>query len=262
MQEIQCVAHENYNGAVCRVFLDGEDFYMTYTDVGKAIGFEVPYLTVLKICEKHKAVFRGLCFKRDVSKWTNADSAEMLLSSEGIIELCVLADRPEADDFVDFLWRMMEKTKKIMEAIGQDDDEFDDDDDDDCGCDANCCQIGFGFCDGNCPQPFDLDSLCDEYDDDDDDELDNALDDDDDLDDDVDTAIRNMIRESNGIRAHAARADYKKAELLIQMANSNRVSYEQGKLLIDLALAECFGGKMPDSLKDKWTQVKDFDFEW
>lgn len=105
----------SFNGIPCDFYdsLQQEEIYMTRQQIGTALGYDNPMIAIAKIHDRHKerldkfSVLTKLGNTRDGKFYDT-----YVYSAKGVYEICRWSRQPKADDFMDFVWDVVETIRK------------------------------------------------------------------------------------------------------------------------------------------------------
>jgi prophage antirepressor-like protein len=111
MEALQLARQENFNGVTCDFYNRGNEFFMTRNQIGTALKYDDPIKEIDKIHSRHKE--RLDKFSTTVTLGVVEGSREvtrerLLYSQKGIFEICRWSKQPKADEFMDWVWDVIE----------------------------------------------------------------------------------------------------------------------------------------------------------
>lgn len=108
MDELTLVKSENFGELQCDIYQGDDDFYMTREQIGSALGYADPRIAISKLHDRHK---ERLDRFSTVTKLVTVDGKERevnLYNRKGIMEICRWSGQPKADEFMDWVWDVMD----------------------------------------------------------------------------------------------------------------------------------------------------------
>lgn len=103
MSEFRMIKSETFGTVQCDIYGNGEDFYMTREQVGQALEYGNPRISIANIHERHKD--RLDKYSGVINLITPGGRQETTVyNRKGIMEICRWSQQPKADEFMDFVW--------------------------------------------------------------------------------------------------------------------------------------------------------------
>lgn len=107
----------SFNGIPCDFYdsLQQEEIYMTRDQIGTALGYSDPSAAVAYLHKRHKArldKFSTTVKLTGVEGGRNVTREMLVYSPKGVYEICRWSRQPKADDFMDFVWNVVEGIRK------------------------------------------------------------------------------------------------------------------------------------------------------
>jgi len=118
MNNLQLMATENFNGLSCDFYNHDDQILMTRNQIGTALGYIDPSKAIKDIHIRHKDrldKFSRMAQLAPTSKIAKIDppsgglQTTYLYSQRGVFEICRWSRQPKADEFMDWVWDIIEK---------------------------------------------------------------------------------------------------------------------------------------------------------
>ena len=107
MNELTLVKSENFGELQCDIYQGDDDFYMTREQVGTALGYSQPRESIKTLHSRHAE--RLDRFSLGYQFDTPAGPRETVIyNRKGIMEICRWSGQPKADEFMDWVWDVMD----------------------------------------------------------------------------------------------------------------------------------------------------------
>lgn len=113
MKSLQLIKSEPFFGVQCDFYQDGrQDIVVTREQIGQALGYENPMIAIAKIHDRHKDRLDKFSV---LTKLGNAHDGKTyktyVYSALGVYEICRWSRQARADDFMDWVWSVIEKLR-------------------------------------------------------------------------------------------------------------------------------------------------------
>lgn len=118
MNNLKLITTENFGDLQCNFYRNmNDDILLTRKQIGSALGYANPSKAIRKIHLKHKDRLEPLCLRIKLEGCTQiganlskSDEQERVYYTErGIMELCRWSRQPLANQFMDWVWDIVEK---------------------------------------------------------------------------------------------------------------------------------------------------------
>jgi len=125
MNELQLVKSKDFGEVQCDFYQQGSEYFMTRDQIGTALEYCEPRKQIQKIHERHAERLDPFS---SVVKLTTLDGKVrevMVYSRKGIMEICRWSKQPKANEFMDFVWEVMDnlmssKARVVMNGTSED----------------------------------------------------------------------------------------------------------------------------------------------
>ncbi|MCD2345769.1 primase-like DNA-binding domain-containing protein [Clostridium guangxiense] len=108
MKDLVLIKSQNFNSTLCDFYQNSnKEIFMTREQIGKALQYSEPMKQIAKIHERHKERLDKFSFV----KMTNGRNV-YFYSMKGVYEIYRWSRQPIADEFIDFVWNVMEEIRK------------------------------------------------------------------------------------------------------------------------------------------------------
>lgn len=119
----------NFNGVACDFYdsLQREEIFMTRQQIGQALGYDNPNKAVDNIHQRHKDrldKFSTTLTLGVVEGGRTVNRDTTVYEPKGVYEICRWSRQPKADDFMDFVWNVVETVRKNRQATALTNDEI------------------------------------------------------------------------------------------------------------------------------------------
>ena len=108
MDEPKLLIIKAFEGLQCDIYKDEEDFYMTREQIGTALGYANPRIAISNIHDRHKERMDKFSTVFKLSTVDGKARDVTLYSRKGIMEICRRSNQPKANDFIDWVWDVMD----------------------------------------------------------------------------------------------------------------------------------------------------------
>lgn len=116
MSNLKLVTTENFGDLQCNFYRNmNDDILLTREQIGSALEYSNPSKAIQKIHLKHKERLDSLSIRVKSSTTTNLGVVENLMTEtvyyteRGVMELCRWSRQPKANQFMDWVWDIVEK---------------------------------------------------------------------------------------------------------------------------------------------------------
>lgn len=108
MNELQIIKTPIFNENTYDVYSDGARIFMTRQQVGKALGYSEPQKAVDKIHARHKERLEPYSVTPKLVGTDGKSYFTTVYNQRGIMEICRWSNSPIADQFMDWVWDIIE----------------------------------------------------------------------------------------------------------------------------------------------------------
>lgn len=108
MNNLQLINTENFNNISCDVYSDGKRICMSRKQIGEALGYSDPQKAIDNIHAKHSGRLDNLTLTLRTRGKTGQEFDTTFYNQRGIMEICRWSRQPLADQFMDWVWDIIE----------------------------------------------------------------------------------------------------------------------------------------------------------
>lgn len=112
MNDLALIKSENFNSTVCDFYQNSnKEIFMTREQIGRALEYENPRDAIYRIHKRHKErldKFSGI----DKVSTLSGTQEVIYYSMKGVYEIYRWSRQPKANEFIDFVWNVMEEIRK------------------------------------------------------------------------------------------------------------------------------------------------------
>lgn len=111
---LKLITTETFGELPCNFYRNmNDDIFLTREQIGKALGYSEPSKAIQKIHLKHKDRIESLCVRivenrRPQNGGVGVDIETVYYTERGIMEICRWSRQPKADEFMDWVWDIVE----------------------------------------------------------------------------------------------------------------------------------------------------------
>lgn len=112
MNDLSLIKTENFNSVSCNFYQNSsKEIFMTREQIGQALEYRNPRKAIKDIHMRHQK--RLDKFSRRAQIDTSSGKQELVIySTKGVYEIYRWSRQPKADEFIDFVWNVMEEIRK------------------------------------------------------------------------------------------------------------------------------------------------------
>lgn len=119
--ELVLAINEPFGSVSCNFYRTGDtgDIWMTREQIGMALEYEYPRDAIRKLHARHPERLDQYSMRVPIERGgqfglpsDNGEQDAYLYSNKGIMEICRWSKQPKADQFIDFVWDVMDKLIK------------------------------------------------------------------------------------------------------------------------------------------------------
>lgn len=109
MNELTLIKSADFGEIQCDFYGDGEEFWMTRSQVGAALEYANPSKAIKDIHIRHKSRLDKYSRVAQIEPPSGGGIQDTTIyNRKGIMEICRHSDQPKADAFMDFCWEVMD----------------------------------------------------------------------------------------------------------------------------------------------------------
>ena len=115
MGELKLVKQDNFNGVKCDFHRGDGEVWMTRRQIGKSLGYSNPTASIRNIHNRNKERLDKNSTRTKVVRVEGGREVEremFMYSRKGIFEICRWSQQDKANDFIDWVWEVIEKIMK------------------------------------------------------------------------------------------------------------------------------------------------------
>ena len=117
MDELTLITSESFEDIECDFYTDGDDFYMTREQIGTALSYENPRDGIRLVHSRHRERLDKYSRRVQVELPQGGTQNLVVYSRKGILEICRWSDMPKANEFIDWVWDVMDALIKCQAGI-------------------------------------------------------------------------------------------------------------------------------------------------
>ncbi|MBU5332074.1 hypothetical protein KQI61_07670 [Anaerocolumna aminovalerica] len=108
MEALQLVKQEQFNGITCDFYNQSNQLFMTRSQIGTALEYDNPNDSIRRIHERHKERIDKFSNLGQIDLPSGGTQTTYIYSQRGIFEICRWSRQPKADQFMDWVWDIVE----------------------------------------------------------------------------------------------------------------------------------------------------------
>jgi len=109
LDELTLVTSENFENIECDFYTDGDEFYITREQIGTALGYSDPRASIGNIHMRHKERLDNLSRRYQIdSGQAGGKQIVVFYNRKGVMEICRWSEKPKANEFIDWVWDIMD----------------------------------------------------------------------------------------------------------------------------------------------------------
>lgn len=108
VMDLKLVKTENFNDLSCDFYSADDSIWMTRKQIGEALEYSDPKIALSKIHTAHKDRLDKLSKVTDLVTLDNKNRQVVVYNERGIFEICRWSKQPKANDFMDWVWDIVE----------------------------------------------------------------------------------------------------------------------------------------------------------
>lgn len=114
MNNLKLIVSDNFGNVRCNFYKnEKEDILMTRAQIGQALEYNDPSDAVRKIHDRHKERLDKFSVRDKMTATDGKLYMTYLYTAKGVYEVCRWSQQPKANDFMDWVWDVIEKIRTI-----------------------------------------------------------------------------------------------------------------------------------------------------
>jgi len=111
-QEIAVVLSKEFYQVLCEFYKGSNEFYLTRKQVGEALEYADPQKAIDKIHTRNADRLDNFSVTTNLVATDGKTYSTIVYTLKGVMEICRFSRQPKADEFMDFVWNVMESLFK------------------------------------------------------------------------------------------------------------------------------------------------------
>lgn len=113
MSELRLITTENFCNMECNFYRNSnDDVLITREQIGRALEYSDPQKAIDKLHSRHKERLNKFSVTTKVTGTDGKAYNTMLYTAKGVYEICRWSQQPKADEFIDWVWEVIDKIRK------------------------------------------------------------------------------------------------------------------------------------------------------
>lgn len=113
MENLALIKSQNFGSVKCDFYKnENEEILMTREQIGNALDYVEPRIAIYKIHERHKDRLDKFSVVTNLTTTDKKAYETYLYNAKGVYEICRWSQQPKADEFMDWVWEVIEEIRK------------------------------------------------------------------------------------------------------------------------------------------------------
>ncbi|WP_408956195.1 phage antirepressor KilAC domain-containing protein [Natroniella sp. ANB-PHB2] len=121
MSNLSLVKSEDFKGVRCDFHKSNNDIWMTRRQIGEALDYAQPNNAVKKIHSRHQERFEDKSRVAQIDTPSGGKQNTTIYNRKGMMEICRHSGQSKADDFIDWVWEVIDEIMRTGSYSVEDD---------------------------------------------------------------------------------------------------------------------------------------------
>ena len=112
MNELTLIKSADFGGVQCDFYGDSKELFMTRKQIGQALKYSNPQVAIDKLHKRNKERLDKYSVTTKLVGTDGKSYDTTVYNQKGIMEICRWSQQPKANEFIDFVWNIMDSLMK------------------------------------------------------------------------------------------------------------------------------------------------------